>query len=175
MGYTGSDQPIQRCYVQFRKAQDFRKFKQVDPTRQTPVSAPAKRPPTASQVAHWITFKEDQRLEWQKKYLTQLCQADQEEIRQANELILEFTTMLRERKGECFDTWLEKAEQQGISELGSFASSLKKDYEAVKAGLTLAWSQGPVEGHVHRLKLLKRQAYGRASFQTLRKRVLRCS
>jgi transposase len=173
MGYTGSDQPIQRSFVQFRKAKDFRKFKQVDPAQETPVPAPAKRPPTASQVAHWITFKEDQRLEWQKKYLTQLCEADQE-IREANKLILEFTTMLRERKGECFDTWLEKAEQQGISELRSFASSLKKDYEAVKAGLTLAWSQGPVEGHVHRLKLLKRQAYGRASFQTLRKRVLRC-
>ena len=60
-------------------------------------------------------------------------------------------------------------------ELCGFVQSLKKDYEAVKAGLTLAWSQGPVEGHVHRLKLLKRQAYGRASFQTLRKRVLRCS
>jgi transposase len=137
------------------------------------VKAPPKRPPTASQVAHWITFKKDQRLSWQEKYLTQLCEADQE-IREANELIQEFTGMLRERKGERFDAWLEKVEQQGIAELRSFAQSLKKDYEAVKAGLTLPWSQGPVEGHVHRLKLLKRQAYGRASFQTLRKRVLRC-
>jgi transposase len=118
-------------------------------------------------------FKEEQRLEWQKQYINQLCEADQE-LREANELIQEFTTMLRERKGECFDTWMEKVEQQGIPELRSFALSLKKDYEAVKAGLTLPWSQGPVEGHVHRLKLLKRQAYGRASFQTLRKRVLRC-
>ncbi len=138
------------------------------------MQAPPRRPPTASQVAHWITFKEDQRLEWQKQYLSHLCEADQE-IQEANELIQEFTIMLRERKGECFDAWLEKVEQQGISELRGFALSLKKDYEAVKAGLTLPWSQGPVEGHVHRLKLLKRQAYGRASFQTLRKRVLRCS
>jgi transposase len=174
MGYTGSDQPIQRYYVQFRKAKDFRKFKQVDPTQQTPVKAPPRRPPTASQVAHWITLKEDQRLAWQQKHLTQLCEGDQE-IREANELIQEFTTMLRERKGERFDAWLQKVEQQCIPELCSFAQSLKKDYEAVKAGLTLPWSQGPVEGHVHRLKLLKRQAYGRASFQTLRKRVLRCS
>ena len=67
-------------------------------------------------MAHWITFKEDQRLEWQQKYLTQLCEGDQE-IREANELIQEFTTMLRERKGECFDAWLEKVEQQGIPEL----------------------------------------------------------
>lgn len=174
MGYSGSDQPIQRYFVQFRKAKDFRKFKQVDPTQETSVQAPSRRPPTASQVAHWITCKEDQCLEWQKKYLAQLCEGDQE-IREANELIQEFTTMLRERKGERFDTWLEKVEQQGIAELRSFAQSLKKDYEAVKAGLTLSWSQGPVEGHVHRLKLLKRQAYGRASFQMLRKWVLRCS
>ena len=174
MGYSGSDQPIQRYFVQFRRGKDHRKFKQVDPSEQTPVKEPPKRPPTASQVAHWMTFKEDQRLEWQQKYLSQLCEEDQE-IREANELIQEFTTILRERKGECFDAWLEKVELQGISELCCFAQSLKKDYQAVKAGLTLAWSQGPVEGHVHRLKLLKRQAYGRASFQTLRKRVLRCS
>ena len=83
--------------------------------------------------------------------------------------------MLRERQGDRLDAWLKKAEESSIAELRSFAQSLKRDYDAVKAGLTLGWSQGPVEGHVHRLKLLKRQAYGRASFQTLRKRVLRCS
>ena len=102
MGYPGSDQPVQRYFVQFRRGKDHRKFKQVDPVQETPVKAPPKRPPTASQVAHWITFKEEQRLEWQKKYLAQLCETDQE-IREANELIQEFTTMLRERKGDCFD------------------------------------------------------------------------
>ena len=125
MGYTGSDQPIQRYFVQFRKAEDFRKFKQVDPAQETPVKAPPRRSPTASQVAHWITCKEDQLLEWQKKDLSQLREADQE-IREANELIQEFTTMLRERKVERFDAWLEKVEQQGIPELRSFALSLKK-------------------------------------------------
>jgi transposase len=172
MGYTGSDQPIQRYFVQFRQAKDFRKFKQVDPAQETPVKAPPKRPPTASQVAHWITFKEDQRLEWQKKYLSQLCEADQE-IREANELIQEFTTMLREREGERFDAWLERVEKQGVSELQSFANGLKKDYDAVKAGLTLEWSNGQTEGQVHRLKLLKRQMYGRGRFDLLRKRVLK--
>jgi len=172
MGYTGSDQPIQRSFVQFRQAKDFRKFKQVDPAQETPVKAPPKRPPTASQVAHWITFKEDQRLEWQKKYLSQLCEADQE-IREANELIQEFTTMLREREGERFDAWLERVEKQGVSELQSFANGLKKDYDAVKAGLTLEWSNGQTEGQVHRLKLLKRQMYGRGRFDLLRKRVLK--
>lgn len=72
--------------------------------------------------------------------------------------------MLRERQGERLDEWLKQVEEQGVAELQSFAQ-----------GLTLPWSQGPVEGHVHRLKLIKRQAYGRAGFQTLRKRVLRCA
>jgi transposase len=171
-GYTGSDQPIVRFFAQFREKKERRKFKQVDPSNETAIKTVPKRPPTACQVAHWITFKEDQRLEWQQKYLTQLCEADQE-ICAANALIQEFTSMLRERQGERFDAWLQKAEEQGIAELCSFAQSLKRDYDAVKAGLTLQWSQGPVEGHVNRLKLLKRQAYGRASFDQLRKRVLR--
>lgn len=173
-GYTGSDQPIARFFAQFRQKKERRKFKPVDPSNETAIKTVPKRPPTASQVAHWITFKEEQRLDWQQKYLTQLCEADQE-IRAANELIQEFTSMLRERQGDRLDAWLKKAEESSIAELCSFAQSLKRDYGAVKAGLTLVWSQGPVEGHVHRLKLIKRQAYGRASFQTLRKRVLRCS
>lgn len=135
--------------------------------------AEQKRPPTALQVAHWMTFKEEQRLEWQQTYLDQLCQADRQ-IAQTYELIQEFTTMLRERRGEELDVWLNRVEKQGIAELQGFAQGLRRDYDAVKAGLTLVWSQGMVEGHVHWLKLLKRQAYGRASFQTLRKRVLRC-
>jgi len=83
--------------------------------------------------------------------------------------------MLRERQGDRLDAWRKSAEESSIAELCSFAQSLERDYDAVKAGLTLIWSQGPVEGHVHRLKLLKRQAYGRASFQLLRKRVLQCA
>src|SRR5438132_3887607 len=171
-GYTGSDQPLVRFFAQFRKKKDARKFKQVDPSKETPVQAPPKRPPTASQVAHWITFKEEQRLDWQEKYLTQLCEADQE-IRETYELITDFTTMLRERQGERLDGWLQKVEEQGPAELTNFAQGLKRDYDAVKAGLTLEWSNGQTEGQVHRLKLLKRQMYGRGRFDLLRKRVLK--
>ncbi len=80
--------------------------------------------------------------------------------------------MLRERQGEKLDEWLSHVEAQGVSELQSFAQGLKRDYNAVKAGLTLTRSQGQVKGQVHRLKLLKRQMYGRGSFEILRKRVL---
>ena len=100
--------------------------------------------------------------------------ADQE-IAHTYELIQDFTTMLRERQGEQLDYWLSVVKEQGVAELQSFAQGLERDYDAVKTGLTLEWSQGAVEGHVHRLKLIKRQAYGRAGFDQLRKRVLQCS
>ena len=57
-------------------------------------------------------------------------------------------------------------------ELRTFATGLKSDYDAVKAGLTTTWSNGQLEGQVNRLKLIKRQMYGRAKFDLLRQRVL---
>jgi len=177
-GYPGGSSAVGRFIAPWRALKgEARSFKSVGPRPETmihPDEGKKKRPPTALQVAPWMTFKEEQRLEWQKDYLSRLCETDPQ-IRETYELIQEFTTMLRERQGERLDSWLTRVEQQGVAELQSFAQGLQKDYEAVKAGLTLQWSQGPVEGHVHRLKLLKRQAYGRASFQTLRKRVLRCA
>lgn len=171
-GYSGSDNGVCRFIAQFRKTKGkARSFKQVEPQPETLVQAEPKRPPTALQVARWTTFKEDQRLDWHNVYLTRLCEADPQ-IAQTCELIKSFTTMLRERGGERLDEWLTQVEQQGVAELQSFAQGLQKDYDAVKAGLTLEWSQGQVEGQVHRLKLLKRQMYGRGSFQVLRKRVL---
>lgn len=111
-------------------------------------------------------------MDWQNTYLTQLCEADPL-ITQVFELVQDFATMLRERQGTRLDAWLVQIEKQEVTELKNFARGLQKDYDAVKAGLTLEWSNGQVEGHVHRLKLLKRQMYGKASFQTLRKRVLK--
>ena len=175
-GYTGSSTAVGRFIAPLRARKGkARSFKSVEPEAETminPEEVKKKRPPTALQVAHWMTFKEEQRLDWQQTYLTQLCQADLQ-IAQTYELIQAFTTMLRERQGERLDSWLEQVEGQGVTELQSFAQGLKKDYDAVKAGLTLEWSNGQVEGQVHRLKLLKRQSYGRASFPMLRKQVLR--
>jgi transposase len=175
-GYTGSNTAVGRFLAPLRATKGkARSFKSVEPELATmvkPEEVKKKRPPTALQVAHWMTFKEDQRLDWQQAYLMQLCEADPH-IAQTYELIREFTTMLREREGERFDEWLDRVEKQGVSELQSFANGLKKDYDAVKAGLTLEWSNGQTEGQVHRLKLLKRQMYGRGRFDLLRKRVLK--
>lgn len=59
-----------------------------------------------------------------------------------------------------------------LEAFASFVTSVQQDKDAVLAGLTLPWSTGPLEGHVNRLKLLKRSMYGRAKFDLLRLRVL---
>ena len=100
--------------------------------------------------------------------LTELCP----EIATAQLLLRDFHRLLNERCPERLDPWLEQCEQCKVSELVGFAQGLRRDYAAVQAALQYSYSQGVVEGQVNRLKLLKRQMYGRAGFALLRKRVL---
>ncbi len=83
-----------------------------------------------------------------------------------------FMQMIWEHEGHQLDTWLNEAEASHLPELKSFAKGIQQDKAAVLAGLTLPWSQGPVEGHVNRLKLIKRSMYGRAKLPLLKQRVL---
>ena len=92
--------------------------------------------------------------------------------KQANTLVLQFKEMTDKLGGNLLDSWIERVSNSDIVALKNFARGLKQDYDAVKAGLTLEWSNGQVEGQVNRLKMIKRQMYGRASFELLRKRVL---
>jgi Transposase len=70
------------------------------------------------------------------------------------------------------DTWIAKTVQAAVPQLTSFATGLNKDREAVIAGLTTSWSSGRVEGTVNKIKMLKRQMFGRANTDLLRKRIL---
>jgi transposase len=83
-----------------------------------------------------------------------------------------FAQMVRDRQGVQLDAWSAGVKASGIGELNRFAAGLLTDEAAVRAGLTLVWSNGQVEGNVNRLKLIKRQMYGRATFDLLRQRVL---
>jgi transposase len=104
-------------------------------------------------------------------YVAQLCQMDVD-IARAHALSQAFLAMVRERRGHDLEAWIAEATQSGIEALARFARGLQDDLAAVTAGLTLAWSNGVTEGHIHRLKLMKRQGYGRAGFALLRQRVL---
>jgi transposase len=71
-----------------------------------------------------------------------------------------------------FGAWLEEASSCGISAVETFAAGLQQDATAIRAALTIPWSSGQAEGQINKLKLIKRQMYGRANFDPLRRRVL---
>jgi transposase len=92
----------------------------------------------------------------------------------AYRLVQAFMQMIREHTAHQLETWLSSVEASRLPAFKSFAKGLQQDKAAVLAGLTLPWSTGPLEGHVNRLKLIKRSMYGRAKLRLLRQRVLRC-
>jgi len=92
-------------------------------------------------------------------------------LRTVNDLVSDFAGMTRERQGHHLNTWIAAAQASGIPPLRRFATGLLADYDAVRAGLTLPWSSGAVEGNVT-FRAIKRQMYGRANFDLLRRRVL---
>jgi transposase len=84
----------------------------------------------------------------------------------------DFVRLIRERTSEALRPWLERAKRCPYEELQRFAQGLERELLAVQAALTEPWSTGQVEGQITRLKLLKRQMYGRANLDLLRLRVL---
>jgi transposase len=84
-----------------------------------------------------------------------------------------FAQLLRARQPERLDAWLQQAATSSLATFRRLAKSFQRDDAAVKAGVTLPWSTSPVEGHINRLKMLKRQMFGRARLDLLSRRFLR--
>jgi transposase len=146
-------------------------------------SPPADRPRTALTKAHGppprlvatlVLRRPERRSDEQRAYL-QLLTSEEPTIATAIKLAEDFLVMLRQREGERLPDWLAAAEASSIDELARFAGKLRMDQEAVQAGLTLRWSNGQTEGQVAKLKLIKRQGYGRAKVDLLRTRMLRAA
>jgi transposase len=128
--------------------------------------------PWSASSAAWLLVKPEEKLtEDDKQALERMKEAD-EKVAQAYDLGQRFTGMVRERQPESLLPWLEDVGKSGISVLVSFAKGIKQDIAAVTNALSLPWSNGQTEGQVNRLKLIKRQMYGRANFDLLRKRVI---
>jgi hypothetical protein len=87
-------------------------------------------------------------------------------------LVLSFRSILRHGKVGTLNRWIKEAENSGITAMTRFVAYLKRDQAAVENAVVYGWSNGPVEGHINRLKAVKRQMYGRAGFELLRARVL---
>ncbi|MFF9810669.1 transposase [Streptomyces coeruleorubidus] len=80
--------------------------------------------------------------------------------------------MLTQSQGHRLRASIAAATTAGLPSLQRFARHLERDLDAVTAGLTQPWKSGVVEGHVNRTRMLKRQMYGRAGFDLIRKRAL---
>jgi len=168
-GYRNSEETCARFTAQLRRAEARGKpISSVPRARQGSVAGLS---PTAKNVAALFMRCEGSLNEEQEKYLTRLCEAD-EALADTRGLTQEFAEMVRKLQGEDLDGWLKDAEESSSTAMRGFAAGLRKDLDAVRAGLTEEWSNGCVEGFVHKLKLLKRQGYGRAGFELLRARML---
>ena len=163
-GYTNSYANVARVVARWRREA---RGEQVQPGA-TPAAATG--PPTPRQVAGLMLGRPERLSAAAQEYLAALCARD-EAIAAAHVLTREFTAIMRGRRGDQLDAWLRSAGAGAVAELRRFAAGLETDRAAVQAGLTLPWSNGQVEGQIHRLKLVKRM-YGRGNFDLIRKRAL---
>ena len=140
--------------------------------RLTPPAAPA--PPSARQLSFAFIRQEEDRTGEQRRQVERM-QAGDAALQEGLKLAAAFAALVRKTDRGTLGDWLALTEGSGCAELRSFAASLRQDEAAVAAALTEDWSNGPVEGHVNKLKLLKRSMYGRASLKLLRARVRQAS
>jgi transposase len=159
-GYTGSGQQVRRF---------------VRPFRDLPAGTPAQPPPaipSARKITTWLMTSPGSLAPDDDAALAAVTAACPH-LRQLQAAIRSFCDMLTGLTGrKDLDAWLAAADASGLDQLASFARGIRKDHDAVLNGLSLPHSSGKVEGTVNKIKMLKRQTYGRAGFALLRKRVL---
>jgi transposase len=164
-GYTGGRGMVASLVSNFRKpgTKYFRKE-----ARQTQRKLATLSPRQAAMLLARKTSSLDEPQQQKLARLTQ-CSA---EIATMHRLAQDFAVLLKERRSEALETWMATAIASGLPEIKRFCDGLTRDHAAVVRAVSMPWSNGQVEGQVHRLKLIKRQMYGRAGFQLLKRRVL---
>ena len=158
MGYPGGELAVQRYLHQFRHGRGH-------------AARPAGKPPSVRQVTSWIMTHPDHPGERDAAKLRAIRDRDSDPGRLTAH-VRAFAAMMTGRHGDRLDTWITAAGHDTLAPLAAFALNLRRDHDAVLHGLSLPYSSGPVEGNINRLKMLKRQMFGRASLDLLRKRVL---
>jgi transposase len=156
-GYRGGETIVRQYLRQFR------------PAEQTP--QPPRTPPSVRRVVGWIMtdpanidVKDQQRLD--------AILAVSPHLTALTDHVRAFATLMCSLRGHELAAWMAAVEADDLPALRSFVVGVRRDQDAVTAGLTLPWNSGIVEGHVNRVKMLNRQMFGRAKPDLLRKRVL---
>ena len=161
----------QGCTAGYPAIRHFLQTRTTRPARTaSPRPRPAPGPPKTTEIAGWILRN--------PAALTSEEQASLDRARQRCPHLdalaghaAAFAKLLTTRKG-SLDDWISAVEADDQPDLRSFTAGIRRDYDAVANALTLPYSSGRVEGAVNKIKMIKRQMYGRASFDLLRRRVL---
>jgi transposase len=145
----------------------------VRPWRSGPPAVPPapRRPPTPRQAAGWFLRSPANLEPDEQRQLEALCAACPH-LAALRAHVRGFAEIMTRRRGRKLEAWMTAVLGDDLPELHSFVTGLRRDQDAVTNGLTLPYSSGPVEGHVNRIKMIKRQMYGRANPDLLRKRIL---
>jgi transposase len=161
-GFTGSYYAIRRRVARWRS----------DSMGRSPPAPPITvSSPSSKRIAEWLVMEPQKRTIEEQTFL-ETFQTQCPMIATIAPLIQTFADMVRHRKVQELDPWLAQVQSGKVPNgLKGFARGLQGD-PAIRAALTLEWSNGQVEGQINRLKLIKRQMYGRAGFDLLRQRVL---
>jgi transposase len=134
-------------------------------------SDPPRVLPNLKLVAFWLAKPAADRTPDEQAWVTALT-TGQPQVADIERLAQQFRQVFKDRKPETLRSWLAQTLAAGVPEMDRFVVGIQRDYDAVEAGVVQPWSNGQVEGQVHRIKLLKRQMYGRSGFALLRRRVL---
>ncbi|GAA4101183.1 hypothetical protein GCM10022214_78540 [Actinomadura miaoliensis] len=162
LGYRGTAQQVQRYLRRFR------------PAGTSEVEIPPPRPPAVRDITRWIMSHPDD-LDQEATSRLEETQRLSQELRRLTGHVKDFAVMLTQLEGHRLDGWITLVEKDSLTAIAGFARNLRRDYNAVRNGLSMPYSSGPVEGHVNRVKMLKRQMFGRAKLDLLRKRTLHAS
>ncbi|WP_239043476.1 ISL3 family transposase [Citrobacter freundii] len=159
-GFTGSETIVRDAVARWRKGW------------LPPVAAIA-RLPSASRVSRWLMPWRVIRGEenYASRFIGLMCEKEPQ-LKIAQQLALDFYRILKTKNKQQLSRWFSNVSKSGPVELQRVAAGMEADAAAIYEAITSRWSNGVVEGHVNRLKMLKRQMYGRAGFELLRRRVM---
>jgi transposase len=170
-GYTGSYPTVARYVQRLCQAQGLRpRARRPGPT--LPRVVEGRHTPLTTRRATRLVLKQPVKQTDEDTQLMAHLKGQHGDLAVAIELAQDLAAIVRARQADRFDSWLARATVSAVAPLRRFATGLRTDYEAVKAGLCLPWSNGPVQGQINRLKMLKRSMFGRAKIDLLSQRFL---